>query len=457
MDIGVIGLGVMGENLIENILSRGYTVGIYNRTAHKTHTFIKRLGTEAARGFESLHEMVSSLKSPRVILIMVKAGEAIDQFMKTLLEQIEPKDVVIDGGNSNYHDTVRRCALYEGKCLFIGCGISGGEEGARNGPSIMPGGHADGWPVVSELLQSISAIGVNNKPCCNWIGASGSGHLVKTVHNGIEYAEMQILSDFYQIFRGELQPDKIRSIFESWRSEGSNGFLIDAAVDILQKKENGQHIIDLIVDTSEQKGTGKWTAIESINENVCAPVIVEAVNARILSGKKSERVLSSGILPSGADVAESILDVITIDDMRKGFMLCRAISYIQGLNLIKTISGQNTWNISLKLLCEVWSNGCIIRSDFLKTLSRISESEVLFSSAEFIEIANEGIAPLRQIVARAVQMGISIPCITSALSHYDALRTKESSGNMIQALRDYFGAHTLQLSGSSEYVHITWK
>ncbi|OAG30984.1 6-phosphogluconate dehydrogenase [Nematocida sp. ERTm5] len=454
MDIGVVGLGVMGENLIENILTNGYTVSIYNRTTEKTTTFINRLNTTNAIGCSTLPELVNSLKPRRVILLMIKA-DAVDDLLSTLEGLLTPDDIIIDGGNSNYHDTVRRYTLSLGKYLFVGCGISGGEEGARYGPSIMPGGNYTAWPFISGILQSISAKTSDNLPCCDWIGNSGSGHLVKTVHNGIEYAEMQVLADFYQIFRITLSPPEISEIFQEWHNSGTNGFLIDIIIDILLKQQDNQYVIDQIIDVSEQKGTGKWTALESLNKNIPTPVIIEAVNSRILSSMKNIRVYLSNILPSHT-VPDNISD-LSYNDIRKGFILCRAISYIQGFNLIKSISDEHNWNISFDKLCRIWSNGCIIRSDFLKTLSNISCSNLLFDSPEFIKIADEGIPVLRRIIIYCINQGIHIPCLISVLNYYDGLRTNNSSGNMIQAMRDYFGAHTLLIKNKDEHIHIHWK
>ncbi|KAI5131452.1 6-phosphogluconate dehydrogenase [Nematocida parisii] len=454
MDIGVVGLGVMGENLIENMLSNGHTVSIYNRTTEKTTTFINKLNNPNAIGCSTLPELVNSLKPHRVILLMIKAGSAVDDVLSALEGLLTPEDIIIDGGNSNYHDTVRRYTLSLGKYLFVGCGISGGEEGARYGPSIMPGGNDTAWPFISGILQSISAK-TDGLPCCEWIGSSGSGHLVKTVHNGIEYAEMQVLADFYQMHRVNLSPPEISEIFQEWRNSGTNGFLIDAIIDILLKQQDNQHVIDLIIDISEQKGTGKWTALEALNKNTPTPVIIEAVNARILSSKKSDRVHLSSILPS-CTVPDSITD-LSYDDIRKAFILCRAISYVQGFNLIKTISDEHNWNISLDKLCRIWGNGCIIRSDFLKTLSNMSCSNLLFDSPEFIKISGEGVPVLRRMIKYCINQGVHIPCLISVLSYYDGLRTNNSSGNMVQAMRDYFGAHTLLIKDKKEHIHIHWK
>ncbi|KAI5190681.1 6-phosphogluconate dehydrogenase [Nematocida minor] len=460
MDLGVVGLGVMGENLILNILDKGYSVGVYNRTVQKTDAFIGKTSHKNAKGFGSLSSLVQELKAPRILLLMITAGSPVDALLKQLEGLIGSSDIVIDGGNSNYHDTMRRCTAAEGKYLFVGCGISGGEEGARYGPSIMPGGSHEAWPAISSILQKISAVDEStNEPCCEWIGPSGSGHLVKTVHNGIEYAEMQIIADFYQIFRGGLSPAEISGIFGEWMKSGTSGFLIEAVQDILQKKIDGSdcYLIDRVVDISEQKGTGKWTVLESFDTNTPTPVIVEAVTARVLSSMKEERVASSKMLPVGAEDEPSLMGALSVDEMRKGFLLCRALSYIQGFNLIKSISDANSWSISLDMLCRVWSNGCIIRSEFLKTLTTISKSTPFFHSSSFIEIAENGIAPLRKIVSYCTRQGVSIPCVSSSLTYYDTIRTSKSSGNMIQALRDYFGAHTLLLEGESERTHISWK
>lgn len=466
MDIGVIGLGVMGENLIMNLLDNNWSVGIYNRTKEKTESFVSKIASDRVKGFTSVSSLVDGLTDrvsnrPRIILLMVKAGQPVDDFLHVLSTLLMPCDVVIDGGNSNYHDTVRRCMEYTGHMQVIGCGISGGEEGARYGPSIMPGGDKEGWASVKSILQSIAAKNsTSGTVCCEWIGPAGSGHLVKTVHNGIEYAEMQIISDFYQIYRKDMTPDKISEIFDGWIKSGTSGFLIETTVDILKRKseKNNCFIIDSIVDISEQKGTGKWTVLEGYSADSPVPVIGEAVNSRIISSMKEERRTLSNELPVGVlDGRTGLFDILSEDEARMSFLLCRAISYVQGFSLIRRISDLNNWNIDLTVLCRVWSNGCIIRSEFLDTLSKISRNSSFLGSTEFKKISSDGIVPLRKLVSYAISNGISIPCIFSSLSYYDSIRTEKSSGNMIQALRDYFGAHTLLIEGDTAPQHIAWK
>ncbi|KAH9387159.1 6-phosphogluconate dehydrogenase [Nematocida major] len=457
MDIGLIGLGVMGENLVMNAVSKGYTVCVYNRTVEKTRKFVGEANTPSITAGETLPEFVSALKAPRKILLMVKAGAPVDEFLRKLSEHLSPDDIVIDGGNSNYKDTTERCRFANGKFLYVGCGISGGEDGARYGPSIMPGGDRAAWEHIQGILQGISARAEGGGPCCEWIGPEGSGHLVKTVHNGIEYAEMQVISDFYQILRARMEPCEVSAVFKKWQESGTSGFLIESAVQVLEKKSEEKFIIDSIVDASAQKGTGKWTVQEAFEFGVPASVISDAVMARAISSMKGERAELAQKLPAGTS-QEADFSEISAEEMRKAFLVCRAVSYIQGFNLIRAISEHNKWDISLKTLCSVWSNGCIIRSEFLGTLAAISESSLLFASSEFLSIARDGIAQLRKIVALSVQGGVSIPCISSVLSHYDAMRAEKSSGNMIQALRDLFGAHTLLLEESPETpVHINWK
>ncbi|KAI5180540.1 6-phosphogluconate dehydrogenase [Nematocida sp. AWRm80] len=478
MDIGVIGLGVMGENLILNMIDKKFSVGVYNRTYSKTEAFVSKVNNqEHAKGYKHLNEMVQGLSQPRKILMMVKAGDPVDAFLRELIPLLTDKDVVIDGGNSNYHDTTRRCKELEGKFHFLGCGISGGEEGARNGPAIMPGGSKDGWALVSGILQSISARGMNGSPCCYFVGPEGSGHLVKTVHNGIEYAEMQIIADFYQILRDTHTPAEINQVFNEWKKAGTSGYLLESMQIILNKKRDNAYLIDQIVDASEQKGTGAWTAIESLSTGVPTPIISEAVIARTLSGQKDLRMRLSQVLNLGKVISEDIANKswseidnqnisdpqatkeplpLSVEEMRQAFLLCRVLSYTQGFNLIQRISQANNWNISLKDLCSLWSNGCIIRSEFLPILSSICDTSTLETSSEFICFSKEGILPLRKIAIYSISNGINIPCILSSLNYYDALRTDSSSGNVIQALRDLFGAHTLVLKNTSEHIHIDW-
>jgi len=454
MDIGVIGLGVMGENLIMNMLDRGHGVSVYNRTVEKTEKFISSFkASDKVKGYRTLEEMVSSLKSPRKILLMVTAGDAVDRLLDALGGFLSPQDVVVDGGNSNYRDTERRCKEKRGKFFFIGCGISGGEEGARKGPSLMPGGHKDGWKLVSEIFSSIAAVSASGSKCCEWIGDEGSGHLAKTVHNGIEYAEMQIIADFYQILRNTHSPKDISSIFQGWGASGTSGFLLEAAQIVLNKKNGTEHMIDEILDASEQKGTGAWTSEEAIRFGVPASIISDSVVARIISGQKELRKELSKVAPAGF---VSCSFEIGAEDMRKAFLLCRALSYMQGFNLIREISNAKSWGVSREMLCRVWSNGCIIRSEFLKTLEQICEKEPMEQSKIFLSLAMEGVAPLRKIASYCVNSGVSVPCLLSSLSYYDMIRTESSSGNMIQALRDYFGSHTLVLKTSKERVHINW-
>ncbi|KAI5189280.1 6-phosphogluconate dehydrogenase [Nematocida sp. AWRm77] len=461
MDLGVVGLGVMGENLVWNILDKGHTVCVYNRTSAKTDALLSKTASGSAlKGCKTLEDMVASLCTPRKILLMVSAGAPVDALLGALAPLLAPEDTVIDGGNSNYRDTERRCRETEKKFCFVGCGISGGEEGARYGPSIMPGGDVRGWAAVQSLLQSISAKTAEGRPCCEWIGSEGSGHLVKTVHNGIEYAEMQIIADFYQILRGRLTPDAIADVFRSWGEQGTGGFLLETAQTVLRKKtEQGDiSLINCIVDMSEQKGTGAWSVEESLAYKSPVPSIASAVTARISSSQKALREKSSALLCAGKDALESAAagPGVSHEEMREAFLLCRALAYIQGFCLIESISREKGWDISLEALTRVWSNGCIIRSEFLQTLERMCKSTPMVHSKEFAEIARRGVDPLRRLVSYCALSGTSAPCLVSSLSEYDGLRTAQSSGNLIQALRDFFGAHTLLLEGSAEHVHIQW-
>lgn len=461
MDLGVVGLGVMGENLIWNIADKGYSVGVYNRTTAKTERFIARVADgQLIRGFKTLSELVAALRRPRKLLLMVAAGQAVDQLLEQLVPLLDPSDTVIDGGNSNYRDTERRCQSAAGRWQFLGCGISGGEEGARHGPSIMPGGSEAGWAAVAELLQRIAARSPAETPCCEWIGQGGSGHLVKTVHNGIEYAEMQIIADFYQLLRGSLSPLEIAGVFEQWKASGTGGFLLETAQLVLGKRsgDGSGHLIDQIVDVSEQKGTGVWTVEESLSYHAPVPGITSAVLARMVSAQRELRQASARKLPAGEAVAEAAAELpLSPEEMRRAFLLCRALAYLQGFNLIERIAEEKGWGISLPVLCRIWSNGCIIRSEFLGTLAEMCQTRPLVHSEAFVQLAAEGIGPLRRLVSFCVLSGTNAPCLNAALSDYDGLRTAKSSGNMIQALRDFFGAHTLLLEGAAEKVHIKWR
>ncbi len=467
-DIGLIGLAVMGQNLALNINDHGFKLAVFNRTTSKVDDFLngEANGTNII-GTHSIEEFVSTLESPRRILLMVKAGEVVDHFIELLIPHLATGDIIMDGGNSLYTDTTRRVqALEEQGIIYLGTGISGGEEGARNGPSIMPGGNKKGWSHVKGILQSITAK-VDGKPCCDWIGEEGAGHYVKMVHNGIEYGDMQLICEAYQFLREGLGlgVDEIADIFSQWNEGELNSYLIEITSHILRVKDiDGEPLVDKILDTAGQKGTGKWTAINSLELGIPLTLIGEAVFARFLSALKSERVKASKVL-AGPNVAfeySSEEKETYIDAVKEALYASKIISYTQGYMLMREAAKEYQWNLNYGGIALMWRGGCIIRSRFLESIkqaySNNPDLESLLLDGFFQQAITSTQNGWRKTVARAVESGIPVPGFAAALTFYDGYRMASVPANLLQAQRDYFGAHTFERIDQprGQFYHHEW-
>ena len=463
-DIGLIGLAVMGENLVLNMERNGYTVVVYNRTVDKVEKFVQ--GRGKGKNFipaHSIQELVNSLERPRKVMMLVKAGKPVDDFIDQLIPHLEPGDIIIDGGNSHFPDTIRRTKYVESKgLLFIGTGVSGGEEGALNGPSIMPGGSAQAWPHVKPIFQSISAQ-VDGLPCCDWVGNDGAGHFVKMVHNGIEYGDMQLICEAYQIMKSLLGMDaaEMHQVFAEWNKGDLDSYLIEITRDILGYTENGEALVEKILDTAGQKGTGKWTAVSALDMGIPLTLIGESVFARCLSAQKDERVIASKLL-TGPKPAFSGDKKQFIEDIRQALYASKIISYAQGYALLKEAAVEYKWNLNYGEIAQMWRGGCIIRSAFLgkitdafKTSPNLSN---LLLDPFFKEKIDAAQAGWRNVVASAFTNGIPVPAFSSALSYYDGYRSERLPANLLQAQRDYFGAHTYERTDKprGEFFHTNW-
>jgi len=465
-DIGLIGLAVMGQNLVLNMADHGYRVAVFNRTTSKVDDFINgpAQGTTII-GTHSMEELVASLVKPRKVMLMVKAGEVVDRFIDVLIPLLEPGDVIIDGGNSHFPDSTRRTAYLKEKNLrFIGTGVSGGEEGARFGPSIMPGGDPEAWPLVKEIFQAISAK-VNDEPCCQWVGQDGAGHFVKMVHNGIEYGDMQLICEAYSLMENVLgmSCDEMHEVFKEWNTGVLDSYLIDITKDILaMKDEDGEPLVDKILDTAGQKGTGKWTGISALDLGVPLTLIGESVFARVLSSLKDERVRASAVLGPRPNITQPAAKAEMIDALRDALYASKIISYAQGFMLMKEAAKENGWNLHYGEIALMWRGGCIIRSTFLGNIKEAyendSELENLALDSFFTDALKSAEAGWRKAVILAVENGIPTPAFSSALAYFDGYRSERLPANLLQAQRDYFGAHTYERLDSKrgEYFHTDW-
>ncbi|MBN2851253.1 MAG: decarboxylating NADP(+)-dependent phosphogluconate dehydrogenase [Clostridia bacterium] len=465
-DIGLIGLAVMGENLVLNMESKGFTVAVYNRTTEKVIKFIDgRAKNKNIIGTKSLQELVDNLEKPRKLMIMVKAGNPVDTIIDSIIPLLDRGDIIIDGGNSNFNDTIRRCGKVEKEgLLYIGTGVSGGEEGALIGPSIMPGGSKDAWPYVKDIFQAISAKVEDGTPCCDWVGENGAGHYVKMVHNGIEYGDMQLICETYQLMKQMvgLDHDEMHEVFAKWNKGELDSYLIEITRDILAfKDKDGSPLVEKILDTAGQKGTGKWTGISALNEGVPLTLITEAVFARCISAMKEERVQASEVLEGPGQFAEFDKKEI-INDLEDALYLAKIVSYAQGYTLLKAAAATYGWNLNYGGIALMWRGGCIIRSQFLGKIKEAfdnnSELANLLLDPFFKEKANKCQMSLRKVVSFAVLNGISIPALSSALSYYDGYRSERLSANLLQAQRDYFGAHTYERTDDErgKFHHTNW-
>ncbi len=465
-DIGFIGLGVMGQNLTLNLESKGYSVVGYDNFQDKTDKFIsQRAVGKKITGVSTLTELVSMLDAPRKIMMMVPAGKAVDELIDQLIPLLEAGDILIDGGNSHFPDTTRRTAYVESKgLLYIGTGVSGGEEGALLGPSMMPGGSPAAWPHVKDIFQSICAKTPDGDPCCEWIGENGAGHFVKMVHNGIEYGDMQMICETYQFMKDVLglSNGKMHDVFAEWNKGELDSYLIEITRDILAyKDEDNKAVLDLILDTAGQKGTGKWTAIAALDEGMPLTLIGEAVFARCLSAIKDERVAASKMFTG--DVTSFTGDKKQmIDDLRDALYVSKIISYAQGYQLMRAAAKTYGWNLNYGGIALVWRGGCIIRSAFLGKIKEAFDRDPdlgnLLTDPFFMEVVSNRQAAWRRVVVAAVQAGIPMPTISSALAYFDGYRCEKLPANLLQAQRDYFGAHTYERVDKprGEFFHTNW-
>ncbi|KAI1315408.1 6-phosphogluconate dehydrogenase, decarboxylating [Mortierella claussenii] len=463
-DIGLIGLAVMGQNLILNMNDNGFVVCAYNRTVSKVDHFLanEAKGTKIV-GAHSIEEFCKKLKRPRKVMMLVKAGQAVDDFIAQVLPYLEKGDIIIDGGNSHFPDTIRRTKELEAKgLLFVGCGVSGGEEGARHGPSMMPGGSAAAWPHVKPIFQAIAAK-VDGEPCCDWVGETGAGHYVKMVHNGIEYGDMQMICEAYHILRETLglSAEELSDIFTEWNKGELDSYLIEITRDILKFKDtDGSPLVEHIKDTAGQKGTGKWTVISALDNGMPVTLIGEAVFARCLSAIKNERVRASSIL-GGPNVSAFTGDKKQfIHDVSKALYASKIISYAQGFMLMREAAKENGWHLNNAGIALMWRGGCIIRSVFLGDIkaayTKNPDLENLLFDPFFTKAVSEAAPGWRNVVAQAALRGIPTPATSSALAFFDGYRTSVLPANLLQAQRDYFGAHTYQRLDNEDWVHTNW-
>lgn len=427
-DIGLIGLAVMGENLVLNMESKGFRVSVYNRTVEKVDKFVQGRGKDKnIFGARSLEEFVSSLKSPRKVFLMVKAGQAVDDFIEKLIPVLDPGDVIIDGGNTHFPDTARRTAYVESKgLLYIGTGVSGGEEGALKGPSMMPGGSPAAWPLVKPIFQSICAKVENGQPCCDWVGEGGAGHFVKMVHNGIEYGDIQLICECYHIMKELLgmSNEEMHETFAEWNKGDLDSYLVEITRDILAKKdEDGNYVLDYILDTAGQKGTGKWTAISALDAGVPLTLIGESVFARCLSAQKEERVAASKILQGPAPAKFSGDRKAFLEDLRKALFAAKVVSYAQGYALMKAAAKEYGWNLNYGGIALMWRGGCIIRSVFLGKIKEAFDNNPdianILLDPYFSGKLAEAQSGWRNVLAQAIVNGVPAPCLSAALEYYD--------------------------------------
>lgn len=465
-DIGLIGLAVMGQNLVLNMDDHGFRVAVFNRTISKVDEFLanEAKGTRIG-GAHSLEELVRMLKRPRRVMLMVKAGKPVDGFIEALLPLLEPGDIIIDGGNSNFEDSNRRTAYLESKgLLFIGAGVSGGEEGARRGPSLMPGGSPAAWPHIRPIFQSIAAKVADGTPCCDWVGENGAGHFVKMVHNGIEYGDMQLISEAYHLLKDlvGLSYPEMHQVFDEWNRGKLDSYLIEITRDILATlDQDGEPLLEKILDSAGQKGTGRWTVSVALETGIPLTLITEAVLARSLSALKEERVQAARQL-HGPQRGFSGDRRGLIEDIRQALYAAKIISYAQGYMLMRTAAGEYGWDLNYGGIALMWRGGCIIRSAFLGDIEQAYTADPdlvnLLLAPYFRAEVDDAQAAWRRVVAQAVENGIPTPALSSALAFYDGYRLERLPANLIQAQRDYFGAHTYERVDRprGEFFHTDW-
>ncbi len=463
-DIGLIGLAVMGQNLVLNIADHGFGVAVYNRTTQKVDEFLAgEAQGKPIIGAHGIAELCEKLTSPRKVMLMVKAGEVVDHFIEQLLPHLDPGDVIIDGGNSLYTDTERRTRYCKEKgILYLGIGVSGGEEGARFGPSLMPGGNKAAWPLVKDIFQAIAAK-VDGEPCCQWVGEGGAGHYVKMVHNGIEYGDMQLICEAFQLLREGigLTDDELAQTFSDWNQGVLNSYLIEITADILKVKEDGALLVDKILDTAGQKGTGKWTAINALEMGIPLTLIGEAVFARFLSALKDMRVQASRVL-QGPQTEFQGDKTAAVEAARDALYASKIVSYTQGFMLMQQAAREYGWDLKYGDIALIWRGGCIIRSQFLGNIKQAYQKnpqlENLLLDGFFREAIHAAQKGWRKTLTQAVELGIPAPAFSSALSFYDGYRLERLPANLLQAQRDYFGAHTYERVDKprGQFFHTDW-
>jgi len=464
-DIGLIGLAVMGENLILNMESHGFTVAVYNRTVEKVDNFINgRAKGKNIVGTHTIEELIANLKRPRKVMLMVKAGKPVDDFIELLIPHLEKGNIIIDGGNSHFPDSIRRTKYLEEKgLLFIGTGVSGGEEGALKGPSIMPGGSPEAWPHIKPIFQSIAAKVEDGTPCCDWVGENGAGHFVKMVHNGIEYGDMQLICEAYQVMKDllGLSYEEMHNVFKEWNDGELNSYLIEITRDILAFRENGSPLVEKILDTAGQKGTGKWTVISSLDVGAPLTLIGEAVFGRTLSALKEERVEASKILRGPKPNFEGNKKGF-INDLKNALYASKLVSYAQGYVLMRYAAEEYNWNLNYGGIALMWRGGCIIRSIFLGKIKEAFDKNPklanLLLDPFFKEKIESSQASWRKVVSACALNGIWIPAFSTALNYFDGFRNDRLPANLLQAQRDYFGAHTYERVDKKrgEFFHTNW-
>jgi 6-phosphogluconate dehydrogenase len=464
-DIGMIGLAVMGENLVMNMASKGFLVSAFDIDSKRVLDFTEgRAKGKTIQTYTNLKDFVSSLEKPRKIMMMIRAGSPVDQVIDQLIPLVDQGDIIIDGGNSNYQDSTRRTEYLKQKGIhFIGSGVSGGEEGALNGPSIMPGGSPEAWEPIKPIFQAISA-DVNGDKCCEWIGENGAGHFVKMVHNGIEYGDIQLITEAYQLMRDLLQlsHDDMSDIFKAWNQTELDSYLIEITGEILAVKDtDGEPLVSKILDKAGQKGTGKWTAITSLEENVALTMITEAVYARIISSQKDERVEAAKAYPK--TIKPYVGNKLSfIEDIRKALYAAKIISYAQGYDLMRAAAKTYNWNLNYSGIAKIWRGGCIIRSAFLNNIKEAYEKNPelpnLIMDDFFKNQMKDLLDSWRKVVGTAVINGIPTPAMSSALSYFDSYTTASLPANLLQAQRDYFGAHTYERvdQPKGKFFHTNW-
>jgi 6-phosphogluconate dehydrogenase len=467
-DIAVVGLAVMGENLILNMESKGFRVACFNRTVAKVDAFLAGRGRgRNLIGCRSLEELAGRLERPRKIMMMVRAGQAVDELIDTLTPELEPGDVIIDGGNSYFTDTIRRCAAAaEKEILYVGAGVSGGEAGALHGPSIMPGGHPGAWPLIKPIFQAIAAKVEDGSPCCEWLGPDGAGHFVKMVHNGIEYSDMQLIGEAYHLMSQGLgmSPADMSAVFREWNAGDLDSYLIDITADILTRVDphTQKPLVDMILDVAGQKGTGKWTSQVGLDLGIGIPQIAEAVFARYLSAIKAERLAAGRELsgPSGVFAGER---GTFLSQLKEAVYVSKVCSYAQGFQLLRGASQAYGWKLNFGDIALMWRAGCIIRARFLGDIKAAFDADPglanLLLAPHFRNVALKAQDSWRQVVKTAVDLGIPIPALASALSYFDAYRSERLPANLLQAQRDYFGAHTYERIDRprGEFFHTDWQ